>query len=189
MAQRDGHRPGAGWSSADPSGWIRRWASRRPGAIAPARAITRGRAGRCRALHQELRCLTEAEAAIEGLCVRRVQQPTQIAVGALLDRSPHQRRTEPSALVLRQDVHVGEVGEGESVGHDAGETHLAPFVVDTEHPVRLADETLDHLERAAEGPVRLVREEPVHGADVDSTGSSSISKPSARTRSGALVGC
>ena len=82
----------------------------------------------------------------------------------LLHRRPHQRRTESSALVLRQDVHVGEVGEGESVGHDPGEADLAALVVEAEHPVRLADETLDHLERASEGPVGLVREEPVHGS-------------------------
>src|ERR1700712_3964578 len=53
-------------------------------------------------LHAALARRREAEAAVEGVHVLRVQDPAQVRVRAVLDRLAHELDAEPAAAVLRQ---------------------------------------------------------------------------------------
>ena len=80
---------------------------------------------------------------------------------------------EPLAQVepamLRIDENVAEVRVRGAVGHDARETHLARFAVETEAQ-RIVDGAGEDRLRDAGGPVALAREEGVDRREIEPGG-------------------
>ena len=74
---------------------------------------------------------------------------------------------EPVAAVLRQDVHVGEIGKRVPVRERPCEADLLAAVVEADDACRSMNEVLDDVARAAFRPVRLLGEVAVDGVDVD----------------------
>src|SRR5205085_6321981 len=79
----------------------------------------------------------------------------------------HELDAESASAVGRENVDVGQVDEGCAVREGAREADLPPAVVEADDAIGVADEPLDDIARPPCCPVRLVREEVVHGVDID----------------------
>ncbi len=64
-----------------------------------------------------------------------VQQPPELLPRPVFDHFPQERPAKPASAVTFQDVYVGEVGQGHSVGEGAGESdHVALAVIAADNP-------------------------------------------------------
>ena len=127
-------------------------------------------AGAFPALEDPLGRLCEPEAHVEPVRVGGVQEPADVAVRAVLDQLLHELDPEPAPPYVRVDVDVGQVRKYDAVRDDAAEPELPLTRVQADDAGGLTDEPLDDLPRSPFRPVRLLREEPVHLADVDPIG-------------------
>ena len=109
----------------------------------------------------------EPEAAIQAVRVRGMQHPAEARSRPVFDHRPHDRLTEAGAAVIRQHVHIGQVG-GRAVAERAREAdHRTCPVIGTDHPPCLADLLLDVFRGAPASPVRAGGEERDRRVEVD----------------------
>ena len=83
-------------------------------------------------LHDLLTRLGKAELAVEGMHVRRVQNPAHTGVGTVLDHLAHELLAEPTPAIGLEDVDVRQVHERHTVGLRAAEADLSGAVVETD---------------------------------------------------------
>ncbi len=119
------------------------------------------------AFHHPVARLGESHLPIEPMHVACVQQPPAVFVGPVVDHVPQQPLAQSAPAVLGEHIHVGEIGERNTIGHGAAETDLPFSVVEADDAARLVDEPLLCFQRSADRPVRLRRQERVDGLDVD----------------------
>ena len=104
--------------------------------------------------------------------VRGVQDPAPRGVRALVDGEAHELDAAAVPAMLGQDEDVREVDE-ERVGSVDGAgvaDQRAVRRVEADVARGAVDQTVHHVARASEGPVRLLGDEPVHGVPVDAFG-------------------
>ena len=64
-----------------------------------------------------------------------VQQPPESFPRPVFDHFLQNRLAKPASAVIFQDVYVGEVGQGHSIGEGAGESdHMAVAVIAADNP-------------------------------------------------------
>src|SRR5215469_4248628 len=109
----------------------------------------------------------ETAASIERGGVARHQQPTPQALQRFVreDRLD-QELAEPGTAMVGADEHVGYVGEGRLVGHDAGKADLHAVAIEAETQ-RMGDRPLHGLARDAARPMRAARQEIVDQRDIE----------------------
>ena len=101
------------------------------------------------------------------MCVPGVEQPPQVALGTLVDAGADELDAQPVTPVLPQDVDIGEVRHGRTVGDCPREADLTTVVVDADDALGFTDEPFLLVPRSARRPVRVVRHEVVDSFDVD----------------------
>src|SRR5262245_41728905 len=121
------------------------------------------------ALHHPLGGCREAELAVEGVRVRRVQEPAAPGVRSAVDALAHELDAQTASPELRQDVDVREIRDM-AVGDRAGEPHLPPVQVQPDDARRPVDQLVLADSAPAGRPVRVIADELVDGHPVDAPG-------------------
>jgi hypothetical protein len=118
----------------------------------------------------------EADPAVDLVRIAGTEhEAVDVALLGPLDGPSRQASAEPAAAVRRVDVDVAEPCEGHLVGDQPSHGDLAVLVGVDAARLRAGEGTLDHVPRAALGPVRLVAE-PTHDAVHVQPGGSSSSE-------------
>ena len=119
-------------------------------------------------LHEDLRPRERAEAGlgVQAVGVARGEHPAPQALQLWVSNDDvHQPDAQATPARRRVDEHVGHVGEGGAVAHDARESDLALLLEDPERD-RVADGAGDRLARNAGRPVGLAQPAP-DGVEVE----------------------